>query len=790
MFKKMTFTKKLLLSVLSVLLVSSVITTYLISIKSYDSIETAAKENLSNLADKYAFHSKDDLNKTVALSYGFASSLETMLKNKQYTKKSILDLMNLTLKKNPFILGIYGQFDSNVFFQNDLSLAKKDGHDEIGRFAPYVARSKGSFVLSAGTAENKSRPWVDVPRKTRKEYITEPYYFAIDGVDVLMVTIAVPLYDPNGKFIGSVGADISLKEIAENITKIKIFDNGYAFLLSQEGVFISHPKEKLVNTKISDLENYEEAQDVIKSIKDNKIFEYNRTSLNGLTSHYFILPFKIANTGTSFAIALAMPQEEYLETAIALKWFSIIAGIISFIIIAIVIFISTKTLGNNLEKITEGLNSFFKYLNKESSHSDRIDIKSQDEFGQMANMINENINKTQLLIEQDNNLINDVKQVVEKVKGGDLSSNISSNTSNESLEELKVIFNEMLEVMSKNVCNNLNNIQKALEEFQKLNFTHRIKNPYGKTSKGLNALADIINEMLVDNKSNGLTLEDSSNILMSNVDSLTTSSNEAAASLEETAAALEEITSTIVNNTENVSQMSASAQALSNSATQGQKLASDTTVAMDDITEQVTLINEAISVIDQIAFQTNILSLNAAVEAATAGEAGKGFAVVAQEVRNLASRSAEAAKEIKELVENATSKASFGKNISGDMIKGYDELLKNISGVTERISEITSASKEQESGITQINDAITQLDQQTQQNAQVATQTQDIANNTLVIAKTVVQNANDKEFIGKDTVQAKSFTENTSSNTMQKTTANSTRKITANESENNQWESF
>ena len=105
------------------------------------------------------------------------------------------------------------------------------------------------------------------------------------------------------------------------------------------------------------------------------------------------------------------------------------------------------------------------------------------------------------------------------------------------------------------------------------------------------------------------------------------------------------------------------------SAKQGETLANQTNIAMDDINTQVTAINDAITVIDQIAFQTNILSLNAAVEAATAGEAGRGFAVVAQEVRNLASRSADAAKEIKLIVENATNKANQGKNIASNMIE-------------------------------------------------------------------------------------------------------------------------
>ena len=193
------------------------------------------------------------------------------------------------------------------------------------------------------------------------------------------------------------------------------------------------------------------------------------------------------------------------------------------------------------------------------------------------------------------------------------------------------------------------------------------------------------------------------------------------------------------------------------SATHGEKLANQTNVSMDEINAQVTAINEAITVIDQIAFQTNILSLNAAVEAATAGEAGKGFAVVAAEVRNLASRSAEAAKEIKDLVQNATVKANLGKEIAGNMIDGYKQLNENISQTINLISDIQNASKEQLLGIEQINDAVTQLDQQTQQNAAVASQTHDVAILTDEIAKLVVSSADEKEFKGKHEVKARSI---------------------------------
>ena len=132
------------------------------------------------------------------------------------------------------------------------------------------------------------------------------------------------------------------------------------------------------------------------------------------------------------------------------------------------------------------------------------------------------------------------------------------------------------------------------------------------------------------------------------------------------------------------------ANEVSISVTVGQELASKTAKSMDEINEQTQAIADAITVIDQIAFQTNILSLNAAVEAATAGEAGKGFAVVAQEVRNLAARSAEAAKEIESLVENATLKANDGKEISNKMIEGYEKLNSNIHSTLSLINDVST----------------------------------------------------------------------------------------------------
>ena len=434
--------------------------------------------------------------------------------------------------------------------------------------------------------------------------------------------------------------------------------------------------------------------------------------------------------------------------------------LIAIAIVAIIFFLGFSLLLSNqliatINNFQKGLLSFFGYLNKESTNVEMLDDANHDEFGAMAKIVNQNIIKTKNSIDSDNLFLEEIKQIILTIKDGFLNKRLDNKTQTQSLEELRHHINDMLTSLQSRVCTNINDISLALEKYANLDFTYRIKGCNSGVTVGLNNLANIINDMLVENKSNGLTLDSSSVILLKNVDTLNRNSNEAAAALEETAAAVEEISSNISNNTQNIVKMSQLASSVTDSASKGEKLANQTTDAMNEIDEEVNAINEAITVIDQIAFQTNILSLNAAVEAATAGEAGKGFAVVAAEVRNLASRSADAAKEIKILVETATKKADQGKRISEDMISGYKMLNDNISQTIELIKNVEGSSKEQLAGIEQINDAISALDQQTQQNAIIATQTYEVAIQTDTIAKLVVSNANAKEFIGKNEVTAK-----------------------------------
>jgi len=421
-------------------------------------------------------------------------------------------------------------------------------------------------------------------------------------------------------------------------------------------------------------------------------------------------------------------------------------------------FFIAKCLTSSVKIFKDGLLEFFAYINKERETANSIKLDSQDEIGEMAKVVNENIIKIGRGIEEDKHLIEKAKLSMSRVERGCYEQTIDVSTSNDSLENFKSNVNTMIKTTKSHFVD----VNSVLEQYSNYDYRNELnlKNiePDGVFDflvKDINKLKQTITTMLIENKQNGLTLENSSNLLLLNVDTLNKNSNQAAASLEETAAALEEITSNIASTTTNVIQMASHGNEVKNSVTNGQSLAKQTTEAMDEINTEVTAISDAISVIDQIAFQTNILSLNAAVEAATAGEAGKGFAVVAQEVRNLASRSAEAAKEIKSLVQKANDKTNSGKKIADEMIDGYTLLNGSISKTLELIANVEIASKEQQKGIVQINDAITSLDRQTQENANIASATDTVAKQTDMIAKLIVTSTNEKEFIGKETVKGK-----------------------------------
>jgi methyl-accepting chemotaxis protein len=237
--------------------------------------------------------------------------------------------------------------------------------------------------------------------------------------------------------------------------------------------------------------------------------------------------------------------------------------------------------------------------------------------------------------------------------------------------------------------------------------------------KGMNAgLVDIIRSVQTGA---GSIASASGEIASGNLD-LSSRTEQQAGSLEETAATMEELTSTVKHNAENARQANQLAQSASQTAVKGGDAVAQVVTTMASINDSSKKIVDIIGVIDSIAFQTNILALNAAVEAARAGEQGRGFAVVASEVRNLAQRSAGAAKEIKALIGDSVDKVNAGSKLVNDAGVTMEEIVGSVRRVTDIIAEITAASDEQRTGIEQVNRAIVEMDDVTQQNAALVEQ--------------------------------------------------------------------
>lgn len=442
----------------------------------------------------------------------------------------------------------------------------------------------------------------------------------------------------------------------------------------------------------------------------------------------------------------------------ALFGYIILAGLISSVVLFLGFLISSNIV-NSLKTLEIGLHNLIgdrrqtrKTVSTERRRENLVDFKStnpnkkieianQDEIGKIANLFNEYLDEIQKGLSKDNILIKELEQVIANVRKGFFDKQLSSEACNKDLNDVKNIIN----AMSNELKINIEGILQVLLKYTNDDFRNKIEI---KLDGDMQKLIDGINELGVSLKqnatkalTNGKHLEANSINLQNAVTILTTSANEQAASVEETAAAMEEISSTIAANTEKTALMSTIAHAAENATKNGLALTSTTAKVMDEIKQVANSINEAITIIDSIAFQTNILSLNAAVEAATAGEAGKGFAVVAGEVRNLATRSAEAAKEIRTLTDAAQRKANEGHTAVSKMIEGFEDIYQKSKQTTEMVNDVTQANKEQLVGVKQVSEALNQIDKSSQKSADIASQAQNIANQTKSVADILVQDA-------------------------------------------------
>ena len=610
---------RMMLSILSVTLIIFVCIIYAITTSAYRSSLEQAMDYAAAVSWQYANSISEEMNASLAVTRTMAKALAGLNANGVADRGAVIAILDNVLRENSNFIGVWTGWEPNSFDGQDAQFAGSEGHDDTGRFVPYVYRQGSATALAPleDYSVNGDGDYYLLAQRSGREVVLEPFEYVVDGKSVSMTSIAVPIFVA-GRVSGVVGVDIELSTLQSLVSGIVLYETGHAELVATSGTILAHPDTQHMGTDINARFSDSAVREAIA--RGRSLIREDLSYHSGKQSIFAFSPIALGDTDSPWSLVAVIPLNEITAEARGLLIISIAGGVAAMAVLSVLLYV-------------------------------------------IASWITRPVAYTE--------------EVVRQVASGDFSVQIPDKMSSrrDEIGSLLSSFSEMIRELNA-IFTNFNNAADQVAA----------------GSQQVSSASQELSQGAVEQSS----------------------------SIEQITVSIQQLSSQTHQNAENASKANEISSGARTRAEQGNAEMESMLVSMAEINTSSTSISKIIKVIDEIAFQTNILALNAAVEAARAGQHGKGFAVVAEEVRNLAARSANAAKETTEMIEGSIAKTEAGTQIANATAESLRKIVQDISSAAELVASIARASNEQALGISQVTQAISEVSDVVQQNSATA----------------------------------------------------------------------
>ncbi|PZU21853.1 MAG: methyl-accepting chemotaxis protein [Shinella sp.] len=615
-------------------------------------------------------------------------------------RAGVVKILKASTDQNPSAFGSWFMEEPQAFDgRSDIKGDDKLGANKDGAFTPYWAKDRnGQLTLTTFTADYQAE-WYKVSQQTKKGSVTPPYTTQDTDVPTLMTSISYPVIS-GGKLIGVSGIDVSLASLSEHLAKLKPFGTGRVMLVSGDGKWLVAPTaERLMKAY-----DGEHADLLKQSIASMKPVDFQATEASGSDEGYqrVILPFQVPDMPTTWAVLVDVPNSAIGASVNQQTMMMVISAVVVLGAVILALYLAVGAF------IRRPINSLVADVGRLGAGDYEHPVSGQnraDEIGSVAKAL-EGFRHT---LSQSRRLEQEANAHRQDAENQRSLSETDRNRAAELQRHIVGIVGEGLSALSRGELT-----YRITEDFP---------GEYAKLRSDFNSAIASLDETIMTVNSAIHGIGSGTGEISVSVSNLSQRTEQQAASLEETAAALNEITEQVNSSAENAKSAAKSVTMTCSDAEKSGEIVQRAITSMHAIESSSSQIGQIIGVIDEIAFQTNLLALNAGVEAARAGDAGKGFAVVAQEVRQLAQRSAEAAKEIRALINASSTQVADGVDLVGKAGTALQSIASQVLQISGLIQEISQSASEQAVGLKEVNAAMNQMDQVTQHNAAMVEET-------------------------------------------------------------------